>query len=176
MTTQITKVGRKGDNVIINFEDNRGGEVIKSQLVSDAKPTPEFDKAFADLGKYMCGVTGMADDWARDHTMLWLSIGVEKDDTETVERINAVTTPSIKLAKFAAPMTVNTPVMREKVSGVPGGGSFMPPKMLDLVKAVIEHAEEYLDGTRAQHELLPKAPRGSKKGSVPKKEEDDGEE
>lgn len=162
MTTQITKVGRKGDNVIIHTVDHKNGDTVTSVLNSESKPVPEFDKSFADLGKYMCGLMGFPDDWTRDHHMTWLSVGQASDENSGKDTINAICSISVKLAKFAAPMNVNTPLLREKVAGIPSGGTFMPPKMLELVKTVIEHADDYLNGTRAQHELLPHAERGSK--------------
>ena len=161
MTIQITKVGHKDDKTLVHSQEDKNGDTVKSELNSDAKPTPEFHEAMKKLGAYMCDHMGFPADWKRDHKCLYVHIGHE---SEKEKRINAIVTINVKLEKFNNGITINSPVLREKLQGIPGGGSFMTPTMLELVKNVMVEGEKYMNGERAQHELLPKAERGSKRG------------
>lgn len=169
MTLKITNVKHKKGTTTVAFEENKGGDVVKSTLESDVLPVPELLESMASLGKHMTDLMGFTDDWKKETTCTSVAIGHEKD-----EKINAIVTLSVKLEKFNNGITVNTPVMREKKEGIPGGGSFMSLDMLALVKAVIAHGQKYIDGERAQQSLLERKEKGSraaKAGGPPAKEE-----
>lgn len=156
---RIVKVGLKDSKVIVNVEEEKNGDVLTTNLTSDQPPLPEFPKTFAELGKYMCGLMEFPDEWKANHKCTSISIGHEEDD-----RLNAVVTMYVKLNKFNSGITINSPCLREKIQGAPGGGAFMPAKMLDLVNEIIAHAKAYMDGDRSQ-QVIP--------GTEPPKEGDE---
>lgn len=145
---KIVKIGHKSGTTHVNGVINMNGDTITRELVSDTPPNPEFFKSLDTLGAYMITLMGLPADFKDNQKCLWVSVGHEEDD-----RLNAIITLSVKLDKFNAPMTINTPIMREKLAGSPGKG-FMTEKMLDLVKAVIKEADLYAKGERAQQELI----------------------
>lgn len=127
------------------------GDVKLTTLTSDTPANPEFYEALKELGKYMCDLIGAPTDWKSKHTCNSVAIGYEEDD-----RINAVVTLYVQLEKFNNGIVINTPCLREKLSGKGGGGNFMTPKMLELVKTVGDEDQKYWDGERAQQTLLKK--------------------
>ena len=145
---KIVKVGHKNATTFVHIEEEKAGDVVKTTLESDQPPNPEFTSALADLGKYMCGMMDFPDEWKAKHRCNSISIGYEEDD-----RIHAVVTLYVELEKFPSGVVINTPCLLEKVAGKAGGGTFMPPKMLDLVKEVIAEGQKYYDGDRAQQTL-----------------------
>lgn len=148
---KIVKVGHKAGKTFVHAEEDKGGDVIKITLESDQPANPEFHDALKALGKYMCGMLGFPAEWTEQHTCNSVSIGHEEDD-----RLNAVVSMYVTLAKFNNGLSINSPCLREKLQGKGGGGSFMPPKMLDLVKSVVDQGLKYYEGDRAQKELLTK--------------------
>lgn len=148
---KIVKVGHKNQKTTITCEEEKNGDVKTMTLTSDVPALPEFHEAMKELGKYMCDLLGVPADWKQKHTCNSVSIGYEED-----ERINTVVTIYVQLEKFNNGIVINTPCLREKVAGKSGGGNFMTPKMLDLVKSVREEALKYYDGERAQQTLLKK--------------------
>ena len=152
---KIVKIGHKNSKTTVHGQEEKNGDVINMTLESDTPANPEFHTALKDLGKYMCDLLGCPAEWKQTHSCTSVSIGYEDDD-----RINAVVTLYIQLSKFNNGITVNTPCLREKLPGKGGGGQFMTPKMLDLVKEVIDEAQKYYDGDRAQLEMPVDEPTG----------------
>jgi hypothetical protein len=142
---KIVKVGHKSGKTFVHVEEDKAGDVLKTFLDSDQPANPEFHDALKNLGKYMCGLLGFPPEWTATHTCNQVSIGHEEDD-----RINAVVTIYVALAKFNNGITINSPCLREKVVGASGGGAFMKPKMLELVQEVMNEGQKYYDGDRAQ--------------------------
>lgn len=146
---RITKVGSKKNKVFINAERIHNGETLSTSLACTDTANPEFYQSLLDLGKFMCTHMGMDADWKAQSKCISVAVNYEEDD----ERMGVIVTLNVKLTKFDKPIVINTPHLREKVEGKGGGGSFMPQKMLDLVKTVLREGQLYRDGERAQQEL-----------------------
>lgn len=159
--TKIVKVGIKDQKVIVHAEESKSGDVVKTTLESDVSPLPGFPVALSDLGAYMCDLMEFPSHWRHHHKCTSVSIGHEEDG-----RINAVVTLSTKLTNFNSGLLINSPCLREKLTGTSGGGAFMTPKMLELVKSVIAHGRAYMDGERSQTEMPLDASAKKKKGKL----------
>lgn len=146
---QITKISYSKGDITVRTEEQKNGDVIKTDIESDAPPNPEFTDALTDLGLYMCEMMDFPKAWKDKHECRGVAINYEED-----ERIGGVVTMYVPLAKFNAGIVVNSPHLREKVAGTAGGGNFMTPKMCELVKEMRAQAQKYIDGDRAQRELL----------------------
>lgn len=149
MPAQITKISLKDSDVHIVTEEEKNGDTIKTDLDSDQPGNPEFGDAFTDLGLYMADMMEFAKEWKNKSVCRSCTINYEEDD-----RIGVVVTLFVPLAKFNGGVSISSPHLREKLPGTPGGGCFMPPKLVDLVKELRDEAQKYLDGDRAQRELL----------------------
>lgn len=149
MPAQITKISLKNADVHIITEEEKNGDTIKTDLDSDQPPNPEFGDAMTDLGLYMFNMMEFPKEWKEKAECRGLTINYEDDD-----RIGCIVTLYVPLAKFNGGVSINSPHLREKLPGTPGGGCFMPPKLVDLVKELRDEAQKYIDGDRAQRELL----------------------
>lgn len=147
---KYTKIGIKKQVHICAEEDKSAGENIHHDCISSDMPLPGLPAALKELGDYMVGLLEAPADWKRYAKCTSVAIGHEEDD-----RINVVVSLSVTLPKFPSPFNLNTPCLREKLAGKPGGGVFMSAKMYDLVQEVIGEGKKYYEGKRAQGSLLP---------------------
>lgn len=146
---RITKVSHKNGDFHVRTEEESNGDVIKKDIESDTPANPEFTDALTDIGLYLCKMMEFPKEWTDKHECRSVTINYEEDD-----RMGVVVSLYVTLAKFSAGISINSPHLREKLAGTPGGGAFMPPKLVELVQEVIAQGQKYMDGDRAQRELL----------------------
>ena len=149
MPAKITKIMLKGSDIHIVTEEEKNGDVIKTDLESDTPPNPEFIKAMKAVGGYIFGMMEFPGEWKQKAEARGVHIGYEED-----VRINIIITTYVPLSKFNGGVCINSPLLREKLPGTPGGGLFAPPKLVDLVKELRDEAEKYIKGDRAQREIF----------------------
>lgn len=146
---RIVKIGHKNDLTTITQHEEKNGEARETVLKCDELPRPEFLAALDELGESMMDLLECPEKWYEHFKTTSVSINYEEEDG----RRGLVVTLYIPLNKFNGGITINTPHMREQVKGSSGGGSFIPPKAIEQLDRLLEQAEKYYNGNRAQRKL-----------------------
>lgn len=148
---RITKIISKTDSVTVNAEKIlKSGEVRVSNLTAPDKANPEFYKAIADLGKLMVKRIEKFATFDADIRCTHVSLDYAK---EAHRRMGMIVTLHIPTTDMPGGMTLNTPRLIERMTGVKGGGALMSDQIQDAVEKVIEEADKYRKSDRAQKDL-----------------------
>lgn len=149
-TRQITKVKHSADKTMIEYQEvHDDGRTDEYSLTCTDRPLPEFDAALQRLLEEM-------PDWCEIHQDGYF-------DNATVRGVSfswkhgimgAVVTLLKPLRHCQSPLVINAP--HKTASPYSDGGDWsvcFTVEQRELLQAVIEQTEKYLDGERAQMEL-----------------------
>lgn len=137
------------DRVSLAWETPVGehGEVVESAIKNGEDPTPELANAVAALKDDVCEVLEFPKSYRDTFTMKGLSVSYDADGGM------GVTFTGSKTLKSGRATTINTPEMKERQDHEEKGSAFMADDLLAKVGEVLQHAEAYANGARAQTAL-----------------------
>lgn len=152
---RFTKVKWNGTKVVLTYEKPRqDGEPDEFSLSCGDRPTPEFIQAFDALAEDVIDICELPADQARQVSVRGLT------RTYTNDIMGAVLTACKSLKAANAPLVLNTPHLpSEAYSGQESDPNpTLSGDTVMRIARVVEHAQLYLNGHRAQGSLLPAAP------------------
>ena len=155
----ITKVKSTGDKVHIEYEQlSDSGLPDEYSITCNQKAKPEFYLALNELAKHVLHICDLPKEYAEDLSVIGVSFSYRD------EIMGAVISARKMLLDCDSPLFLNTPHMPEKAYGKTAGNKLLPQKTVEALDELIQEAEAYVNGDRAQLKL---ALEGTK--SVPKK-------
>lgn len=148
---KLTKIQIKKSHVHIEFKEKEGEENYVTEFDCDAPANPEFPKALADLGKAMCDTMQFTEEQKNACTATSVALSYSADEHN---RMGVMVAMSMTLENFSGPLHFNTPLIKEKTEEGKGGGRVMSDSLRALVGVVIDEANKYMKGNRAQKKLF----------------------
>jgi len=124
-----------------------GGEVVESAIKNGENPTPELCNALAALKEDVCEILEFQKAYRDTFTMKGMSVSYDADGGLGVTFIGS------KRLKSGKATTINTPEMKQRQDHEEKGAGFMTDDLMEKVGEVIQHAEAYANGARAQTAL-----------------------
>lgn len=155
---RFTKI-RHGKTVAIEWTSEKttaGGakEHVDHQLECPEGPRPSFKSALQGFAAFFLAIIGAPKEWEDKTVITGVSINYEDDG-----RRGIILTASRKCPYGAAPVAMNTPLLKESMDPAKETGpTYWLPKMEELVAVLEQEAEAYLNGDRAQVEMFDGAP------------------
>jgi hypothetical protein len=145
----ITRV-KSGDKIHIEWQvETALGEVDDYSMTCSDKARPEFYQALNDLAPHVVQICELPKEYASGLSVIGVRL------TWTNDIMGAVISAKKALMDCSSPLFLNTPHMPEKPYGESAGGSLLPEKTVEALDEVVEEAERYLKGERAQMSLFP---------------------
>lgn len=146
----IRKVKSANGVIIIRAEEQSGEEDIRRiELESRAEPRPEFHEAMGGLISPAMTMIEAPGAWLTAATISGVSITHEDEGG-----IGAVVTILVPLECAPSPLVINTPYLTSVDNGSGAPRLLLPPALQQAVERVIDEAERYLGGDRAQGDLF----------------------
>jgi len=146
---RIRNVKLLKDRVSLAWETTVGehGEVVESAIKNGEDPTPELANAVAALKDDACEILELPKTYRDTITMKGLSV------TYSADGAMGVTFVASKKLKSGKATTLNTPEMPERTDHSEKGAAFLSDDLLAKVGEVLQAAEAYANGARAQTTL-----------------------
>jgi hypothetical protein len=146
---RIRSVKLLTDRVTLAWETPVGehGEVVESAIKNGEGVTPELANAVAALKDDVCEILEFPKGYRDTFTMKGLSVSYGADGGR------GVTFTGSKKLKSGRATTINTPEIKERQDHEEKGTGFMTDELAGRVGEVIQHAEAYANGARAQTTL-----------------------
>jgi hypothetical protein len=150
MKTRFTKIKFDGSKVRIEYEVERKPEVEPDEyaLISSDLPTLEFIEALADLAQDVAGICELPE----SDTAKIAVRGVSLSHTNGILGACITGLKSVKTAN--APLVLNTPHLPSEPYSDNLAEPTLPTATCGRIHVVIDHAQRYIDGERAQGDLL----------------------
>ncbi len=153
---RITKVKHSKGRVHVAYQAHLDREVPDEFTLdtSDA-PHPDFEKALAALVPHVVEWVELPASAAQRLRVQGVSFSYA-DDTAGIPVMGATVTALLGLSRSRSPLVVNTPHKPERpyAEGDPDAGDYcLTPDCAEALADVLEEAERYLDGKRAQGSL-----------------------
>lgn len=146
---QFTKirVTDRGVDIMWNTAAKKAPEsTIEHQLKSKELPHPDFVAALQALKPDVLKLLELPAKYGEGLTVTGIRL------THVKDRLGLVVTSQRKLERSNSPLNLHTPHLQE-ASDEDADGAWLSDELVALVESVKEHAQLYIDGTRAQAEL-----------------------
>ena len=154
---QIEKVKWDGKRVQIKYSLTDGTDDGVFTLDCTEAPRPAFCNALSGLGKHVAVICDMPSDWGKNLIVRGVSFSWRND-------IMGATITALKpLSARLAPLVINTPHAPESPYGSAGeddssGDScLLTPALTKALGKLLDEANQYVDGKRAQGKLFGEA-------------------
>lgn len=151
MDNRFTKIKYDGSKMRIEYEvERKDAEPDEYTLFSSDKPAPEFDRALQALTGDVLTICEMPDGDASVITVRGVSL------THTSDVLGVCVTALKSLKTSNAPLVLNTPHLPEVAySGDSNDANpTMPVGMSNRLRVLMDEAERYVNGDRAQARLF----------------------
>lgn len=139
---RFTKIRHANDQVELKWEHVEGGTVTSAELSSTDAPDPDFVEALAQLRGYIPQLTEWPADYCKTIEVTGISISYRKD------RRGFVINGKRPVEGMNSPLVVHTPYLGEPAERADGDDD-----IFEAFDKVIERADAYLKGQRAQGQL-----------------------
>ena len=149
---EYRKVKYMNDVLLLEWEQNIGQKDEERTIrKSEDQPHPDWFAALNALKEDVAAILDAPFNWLEPGKILGLSLKREDNGARGV-----VFTFQLPLNSCAAPMTFNTPYLREFVESeeAPEGGYFASEEMMERVEALLEQCERFIAGKRSQMDML----------------------
>lgn len=149
---RITKVGVKGDEVIVIMETNEGSREKETRFKDVRQPHPDFRAALDRLEEYIRDILGLGSvTWERAIKVT----GVSYSHSESTGVEGAVVIFQASLEdRCTSPFCGNTPHLPFAQYNEDGNAPIMPGYAVEAVELVRKEAQKYLEGKGAQGDLF----------------------
>jgi len=155
MPKAITKVKIKEEGVEIRYAEKIGDKTEKEVIFKCTElQHPDFDLAISALVRDVYDILDLPLDWAPQRMKI---TGVSFSESEKTNVEGAVISGLVELDTCYSPFCFNTPHLPFAQYSPTGESPIMPDKAIRNLVMVKEQAEKYLEGRRAQLELIPNA-------------------
>lgn len=153
----ITKVKLRKENKIhieykVERKINGKSDYDEFTLSCVDKPRPEFEIVFMDLRKHVLEICELPADVSDIEKVIVKGVSFSYSESESGESIMGATiTASRSLSKSNASLIINTPHKFDTPHNDKQPKTFLlTPECADLLNELIDEAEKYIDGNRAQ--------------------------
>jgi hypothetical protein len=148
--TAFRKIKHSRGSTVLTWVSEIRGEASRGNtettLTSGDTPRPEFINALQAFSAHVLDVCELPDSWADGLTVCGVSIS-ENDS----QGVGIVVTAVKKVAGANAPVVINTPHLAEQSEHGPA----LCREALDAINLLLEEADRFRKGERAQAELFP---------------------
>jgi hypothetical protein len=149
------KKDKKTDKITLEYQKKKGDDSVDEFAFSSFdKPLPGFDLAMLALRKYVLQICEypVNDDFLTRVTVTGVSFSYGGNE----DVMGATLIAQLALKECNAPLNLNTPHLAEDFYSENGGSEkqLMPVNMASDLDKLIDEAERYLQGERAQGELF----------------------
>jgi hypothetical protein len=142
-----TKIKHTAGETTLEWQDSNAKESVSHSLNSHEDPRPEFKTALQALTAFVCGICELPLDYTDEMTISSVTL----TDHDTLGR-GCVVTALKKLSRAQSPLVLNTPHVTETPAA--DGQPALPGYAIDLLERLVDEAERYRKGERAQQDLF----------------------
>lgn len=143
----ITKVKLEaGRTKVFYTDESNAGRIQKETVYSCSEDKhPDFQKALTDLAPLAISLLGLPVEYVNGVTVSGVSISENEH-----QGMGAVITLLKEIPGINSPFVMNTP----HVHNAEEGGSIMPTALRNQIKTLVDEAQAFVNGKRAQGNLL----------------------
>lgn len=121
----------------------------KLSIDSAEPPKPMFNKVLQSLAPFVCDIC----DWPEKHVETIKVLSVHFKYAGAKMTMGANITATKKVSRTPSPLIVNTPFLSSEAKDKAGVTPHLPKDVVQILRSLINEAEDYLAGKRAQIKL-----------------------
>jgi len=158
MTRKISKIKYTDGLLEIEIQEAEGTREEESKYRNRETPRPELDKTLQALKPEALKICELPDDYGKNMRVSGVSLSHKQDV------MGATITLVKKLTHSNTPFVINTPFLpSEPYNHADQNAPTLSTITVKLIETLVDEAEEYIDGDRAQMEMTVAKPETKKK-------------